>query len=38
MDVKLDVSWKEVLKNEFEKDYFKILTDFVRNEYKTKTI
>jgi len=38
MDVKLDASWKEVLKNEFEKDYFKILTDFVRNEYKTKTI
>lgn len=38
MDVKLDASWKEVLKDEFEKDYFKILTDFVRNEYKTKTI
>lgn len=38
MDVKLDTSWKEVLKNEFEKDYFKTLTDFVRNEYKTKTI
>ncbi len=38
MDVKLDASWKEVLKNEFEKDYLKMLTDFVRNEYKTKTI
>lgn len=38
MDVKLDTSWKEVLENEFEKDYFKTLTDFVRNEYKTKTI
>ncbi|MDM1070980.1 uracil-DNA glycosylase [Empedobacter brevis] len=38
MDVKLDASWKEVLKNEFEKDYFKNLTEFVRNEYKTKII
>ncbi|WP_314058350.1 uracil-DNA glycosylase [Empedobacter brevis] len=38
MDVKLDASWKEVLKNEFEKDYFKNLTEFVRNEYKTKRI
>ncbi|WP_413532909.1 uracil-DNA glycosylase [Empedobacter brevis] len=38
MNVKLDASWKEVLKNEFEKDYFKTLTDFVRNEYNTKTI
>ena len=38
MDVKLDASWKEVLMNEFEKDYFKKLTDFVQNEYNTKTI
>ena len=28
MNVKLDASWKEVLKNEFEKDYFKNLTEF----------
>ena len=38
MYVKLDASWKEVLMNEFEKDYFKKLTDFVQNEYNTKTI
>ena len=38
MDVKLDASWKEVLMNEFEKDYFKKLTEFVQNEYNTKTI
>ncbi|TAE66918.1 MAG: uracil-DNA glycosylase [Bacteroidetes bacterium] len=38
MDVKIESSWKERLKNEFEKDYFIKLTDFLREEYKTKTI
>jgi len=38
MDVKIDDSWKEILKDEFEKDYFVNLIDFVRNEYQTKTI
>ncbi|MDR1090762.1 MAG: uracil-DNA glycosylase [Prevotella sp.] len=38
MDVKIEASWKEQLKNEFEKDYFVKLTDFVRNEYRTKQI
>ena len=38
MYVKLNASWKEVLMNEFEKDYFKKLTEFVQNEYNTKTI
>lgn len=38
MDLKLNASWKKILKNEVEKDYFKTLTDFVQNEYKTKTI
>ncbi len=33
MDVKIEQSWKDVLASEFEKDYFKQLTDFVRNEY-----
>ncbi|MBR5904805.1 MAG: uracil-DNA glycosylase [Alphaproteobacteria bacterium] len=33
MNVKIEESWKEVLKDEFEKDYFKKLTDFVRGEY-----
>lgn len=33
MDVKIEQSWKDVLKGEFEKDYFKKLTEFVRSEY-----
>jgi len=33
MDVKIEQSWKDVLAAEFEKDYFKKLTDFVRDEY-----
>jgi uracil-DNA glycosylase len=36
MDVKIESSWKAVLQSEFEKDYFATLTDFVRNEYRTK--
>lgn len=38
MDVKIDESWKEQLKDEFGKDYFVRLTEFVRNEYRTKQI
>ena len=38
MDVKIDQSWKEQLKEEFDKDYFVKLTDFVRNEYKVKKV
>ncbi|GHV14425.1 uracil-DNA glycosylase 2 [Bacteroidia bacterium] len=38
MDVKIEKSWKEQLKDEFEKDYFVKLTGFVRNEYHTKQI
>jgi len=30
--------WDEILKDEFEKPYFKDLMNFVENEYKTKTI
>ena len=33
MDVKIEESWKNALSAEFEKDYFKNLTDFVRAEY-----
>lgn len=33
MDVKIEQSWKDALSAEFEKDYFKNLTDFVRSEY-----
>ncbi len=35
MDVKIEASWKPALQQEFDKDYFGKLTDFVRNEYKT---
>lgn len=38
MDVKIENSWKEQLNDEFKKEYFKNLTDFARNEYKTKKI
>lgn len=38
MDVKIENSWKEALKNEFEKPYFAALCDFIRQEYKTSTI
>ena len=33
MDVKIEDSWKRVLADEFDKDYFIKLTDFVRSEY-----
>ncbi len=36
MDVKIEPSWKAVLQSEFEKEYFVKLTEFVRNEYKTR--
>ncbi len=38
MDVKIEASWKEVLKDEFEKSYFKNLIQFVKVEYQTHTI
>lgn len=33
MNVKIEQSWKDALKDEFDKDYFIKLTDFVRGEY-----
>lgn len=33
MDVKIEQSWKEALKDEFEKDYFINLTNFIKKEY-----
>lgn len=33
MNVQIEESWKELLKDEFEKPYFSDLTDFVRKEY-----
>jgi uracil-DNA glycosylase len=38
MDVNIDSSWKFLLGDEFEKEYFIRLTEFVREEYKTKTV
>ena len=38
MDVKIEQSWKTRLQNEFEKEYFINLTNFVKKEYKTHTI
>ncbi len=38
MDVRIEPSWHEVLKEEFEKPYFSLLTNFVRKEYQTQTI
>jgi uracil-DNA glycosylase len=31
-EVKIHESWKEVLKNEFEKPYFSNLSQFIKNE------
>lgn len=33
MDVKIEQSWKDALKDEFEKDYFINLTNFIKKEY-----
>lgn len=38
MDVQIEESWKQILSAEFEKDYFRQLTDFVRNEYRSTTV
>lgn len=38
MDVKIESSWKEVLKQEFEEQYFFDLTEFVKSEYKKSTV
>jgi uracil-DNA glycosylase len=37
-DVKMEASWKERLKNEFNKSYFEQLITFVKNEYATRVI
>ncbi|MEY4604923.1 MAG: hypothetical protein RIT43_2215 [Bacteroidota bacterium] len=36
MDLKLEDGWNKVLNEEFEKEYFIHLIDFVKNEYTTK--
>jgi uracil-DNA glycosylase len=38
MDVRIESSWKSRLSPEFEKEYFIRLSEFVKEEYRTKTI
>ena len=38
MDVRMESSWKEKLNEEFEKEYFTLLSKFVRDEYLKKKI
>lgn len=38
MEVRIDPSWKKVLGNEFEEQYFTALADFVRKEYTQSTV
>ena len=37
-EVKIEESWKKVLAREFEKPYFKELSQFVRDEYQSQTV
>lgn len=38
MDVRIEASWKEILQEEFDKEYFEKLTKFIRQEYRTSQI
>lgn len=38
MDVRIEPSWKAALQEEFEKEYFQSLTEFVKDEYKSAAI
>jgi uracil-DNA glycosylase len=38
MEVKIEPSWKAKLAKEFDEPYFKELTDFVKDEYKSGTV
>lgn len=38
MQVKIENSWQRLLQPEFDSDYFKALTDFVRAEYSATTV
>jgi len=38
MDIKIEKSWKELIKEEFNKDYFKNLSSFVKSEYSSQDI
>ena len=38
MNVSIEKSWEKLLKEEFEKEYFSNLANFVKQEYKTHTV
>jgi uracil-DNA glycosylase len=38
MEVRIEPSWAEVLREEFDKPYFEELTDFVKAEYQSKRV
>lgn len=38
MDVRIEPSWKNALADEWNKDYFRQLTDFVRSRYSTRQV
>lgn len=38
MNVQIEESWKVRLQPEFDKEYFRVLTDFVREEYQKYTV
>lgn len=38
MSIRLEASWKDLLADEFKKPYFKELSEFVKQQYLTKTI
>jgi uracil-DNA glycosylase len=38
MEVKISPDWKELLKEEFDKEYFKNLTEFVKKEFSSQSI
>ncbi len=38
IDVKIEASWKKALSDQFDKPYFKTLTEFIRKEYQQSTI
>jgi len=38
MEVRLEESWKKLLKDEFVKPYFKSLSEFIHDEYKKTTV
>jgi uracil-DNA glycosylase len=38
MEVKIEPSWRQILSKEWDAEYFRNLTDFVRNAYQTATV